>query len=50
MDGDISGIETNDQTGEITVNLSEPDTKFLFALGEAYAAPDAGGRSRQARA
>jgi peptide/nickel transport system substrate-binding protein len=39
MDGDISGIETNDKTGEITVNLSEPDTKILYALGETYAAP-----------
>jgi peptide/nickel transport system substrate-binding protein len=37
--GDISGIETNDQTGEITINLTEPDTKVLFALAEPYAAP-----------
>ena len=42
MSGDISGIEANDKTGEITINLTEPDTKFLFALGEVYAAPDAG--------
>ncbi len=32
MAGDISGIEANDKTGEITINLTEPDTKFLFAL------------------
>jgi peptide/nickel transport system substrate-binding protein len=36
---DIPGIETNDQTGEITVNLTEPDTKVLFAIGQVYAAP-----------
>jgi peptide/nickel transport system substrate-binding protein len=39
MAGDISGIETNDKTGEITVTLSEPDTKMLFALAEPYASP-----------
>jgi peptide/nickel transport system substrate-binding protein len=37
--GDISGIETNDQTGEITVNLVEADTKVLFAIAEPYASP-----------
>jgi peptide/nickel transport system substrate-binding protein len=36
---DISGIETDDKTGEITVNLTAPDTKVLFALAEPYAAP-----------
>lgn len=39
FNADISGIETNDKTGEITVNLTEPDTKILFALAEPYAAP-----------
>src|SRR5919108_2047992 len=39
MKGDISGIETNDNTGEIKVTLTEPDTKILFALAEPYAAP-----------
>jgi len=39
MDGDISGIETDDKTGEITITLTEPDTKILFALAEPYAAP-----------
>jgi peptide/nickel transport system substrate-binding protein len=36
---DIEGIETNDETGEITVNLVAPDTKVLFALAEPYASP-----------
>ena len=35
---DIPGIETNDRTGEITIRLTEPDTKVLFALAEPYAA------------
>jgi peptide/nickel transport system substrate-binding protein len=39
MKGDISGIEPNDQTGEIKVTLTEPDTKILFALAQPYAAP-----------
>jgi peptide/nickel transport system substrate-binding protein len=39
MGGDISGIETNDQTRKITVTLSEPDTKILFALAEPYTSP-----------
>jgi peptide/nickel transport system substrate-binding protein len=30
--GDISGITSNDQTGEITVKLTKADTKFLFAI------------------
>jgi peptide/nickel transport system substrate-binding protein len=45
MNGDISGIETNDKTGEITVNLTEPDTKILYALGESYAAPTPAAKS-----
>jgi peptide/nickel transport system substrate-binding protein len=39
MAGDISGIETDDKTGEITINLTEPDTKILYALAEAYTSP-----------
>jgi len=36
---DISGITADDATGEITVKLSIPDGKFLFAIGLANAAP-----------
>jgi peptide/nickel transport system substrate-binding protein len=39
QDADISGITSNDATGEITVKLSEPDGKFLYAIGLANAAP-----------
>jgi peptide/nickel transport system substrate-binding protein len=39
MSGDISGIETNNNTGQITITLTEPDTKMLFALAEPYASP-----------
>jgi peptide/nickel transport system substrate-binding protein len=31
-DGDISGIETNDQTGEITITLTEADSSFSNVL------------------
>jgi peptide/nickel transport system substrate-binding protein len=31
-EADISGIETNDQTGEVTVNLTEPSGSFLNTL------------------
>jgi peptide/nickel transport system substrate-binding protein len=43
--GDISGIETNDETGEIKITLTEPDTKILFALAEPYAAPTPAAKS-----
>jgi peptide/nickel transport system substrate-binding protein len=36
---DISGISSNDSTGDITIKLSAPDSQFLFALGLANAAP-----------
>jgi peptide/nickel transport system substrate-binding protein len=36
--GDISGIETDDQTGKITINLSEPDGSFSHVLGMWFAA------------
>jgi peptide/nickel transport system substrate-binding protein len=38
-DADISGITADDATGEIEVELSEPDGKFLFAISLANAAP-----------
>jgi peptide/nickel transport system substrate-binding protein len=30
---DISGITADDETGEITVKLTQPDGKFLYAIG-----------------
>jgi peptide/nickel transport system substrate-binding protein len=36
---DISGIEADDQSGKITVNLTVPDSKFQFAVAEPYSAP-----------
>src|SRR5918992_328419 len=36
--GDIKGIETDDQTGKITINLSEPDGSFTHVLGMWFAA------------
>ena len=36
---DISGITTDDATGEIVVKLSKPDTKILYELGLPNAAP-----------
>ena len=36
---DIPGIETDDRTGEITVELEAPDGKFPYAISEPYAAP-----------
>lgn len=36
---DISGIETDDKTGKIVVNLEAADSKFSFANSEPYAAP-----------
>jgi peptide/nickel transport system substrate-binding protein len=42
---DIPGIETNDKTGEITINLVAPDTKVLFALAEPYTSPTPAAKS-----
>ena len=42
---DLAGIETNDQTGEITVNLTEPDTKLLHAIAQPYASPTPAAKS-----
>jgi peptide/nickel transport system substrate-binding protein len=38
-DGDISGIETNDQTGEVKVTLKEADGAFINVLAMTFAAP-----------
>ena len=37
-EGDISGIETDDETGKITINLAEPDGSFLNVLAMPFAA------------
>jgi peptide/nickel transport system substrate-binding protein len=36
-EGDISGIETNDQSGKITITLSEPDGSFSNVLAMPFA-------------
>jgi peptide/nickel transport system substrate-binding protein len=36
-EGDISGIETDNQTGKITINLSEPDGSFSHVLAMWFA-------------
>jgi peptide/nickel transport system substrate-binding protein len=43
--GDISGITSDDKTGEITVKLTEPDSKFLFAMALISAAPTPAAKS-----
>ena len=45
MKGDISGITSNDQTGEITVKLTKADTKFLFAIALVSGAPTPAAKS-----
>ena len=42
---DIAGIEPNDRTGEITLTLTEPDTKILHAIAQPYAAPTPAAKS-----
>jgi peptide/nickel transport system substrate-binding protein len=37
-DGDISGIETNDKTGEVTIKLTDPDGTILNVLAMTFAA------------
>ena len=37
-EGDISGIETNDESGEITITLTEPDGSFSHVLAMWFAA------------
>jgi peptide/nickel transport system substrate-binding protein len=43
--GDISGITSDDKTGEITVKLTQPDSKFLFAMALISAAPTPAAKS-----
>jgi peptide/nickel transport system substrate-binding protein len=38
-EGDISGIETDDQSGQITINLNDPDGSFSHVLSMWFAAP-----------
>ena len=38
-EGDITGIETDDATGEVTITLTEPYAGFTFVLGMWFAAP-----------
>jgi peptide/nickel transport system substrate-binding protein len=42
---DISGITSDDKTGEITVKLSKPDSKFLFAISLVSGAPTPAAKS-----
>jgi peptide/nickel transport system substrate-binding protein len=42
---DISGITTNDSTGEIKVQLSSPDSKFLYAIARVSSAPTPAAKS-----
>jgi peptide/nickel transport system substrate-binding protein len=44
-DADISGITADDATGEIKVELTAPDGKFLFAIGLVSAAPTPAAKS-----
>jgi peptide/nickel transport system substrate-binding protein len=39
QDGDITGITSDDAAGTITIKLTAPDSQFLYALAEPYAAP-----------
>ena len=38
-EGDIKGIVTDDKTGDITINLTDPDGSFSHVLGMWFAAP-----------
>jgi peptide/nickel transport system substrate-binding protein len=44
-DTDISGIVADDKTGDITINLKAPDTKFQYALSEDWTAPTPAAKS-----
>jgi peptide/nickel transport system substrate-binding protein len=44
-DADISGITSNDQTGEITVKLTKANTQFLFAIALVSGAPTPAAKS-----
>ena len=41
----MSGIVTDDKTGDITIKLAAPDTKFPFALSETWTAPTPAAKS-----
>jgi peptide/nickel transport system substrate-binding protein len=41
----LKGIVTDDKTGDITVTLTAPDTKFRFALAETWTAPTPAAKS-----
>jgi peptide/nickel transport system substrate-binding protein len=43
--GDISGITSDDKTGQIVVKLSKPDSKFLFAIALVSSAPTPAAKS-----
>lgn len=43
--GDISGITSDDKTGKITVKLSSPDSKFLYAIALVSSAPTPAAKS-----
>jgi peptide/nickel transport system substrate-binding protein len=45
QNADITGITSKDDTGEITVKLSNPDSKFLFAIALVSAAPTPAAKS-----
>ena len=42
---DLEGIVTDDKTGDITITLSQADTKFPFALAETWTAPTPAAKS-----
>ena len=42
---DVKGIVTDDKTGDITITLTAPDTKFRFALAETWTAPTPAAKS-----
>ncbi len=42
---DIPGIVTDDKAGKITIKLTEPDSKFRYALSEPYSAPTPAAKS-----
>ena len=42
---DVKGIVTDDKTGDITITLKAPDTKFQFALAETWTAPTPAAKS-----
>jgi len=45
MSDPFKGIVTNDSTGQITINLTAPDSRLLYALAEPAAAPTPASKS-----